>query len=261
MMTQREIIEAQSQYVVMGNELIQKSRYDLSKHEQKLLLYMVSKIKPTDTPDTEYIFRFDEFESVCNLNKNGGYYKKSTEDALYHLKTKPLKLIIDEDTTLITSWFNEAVIDKKSQCVRISFPKYLSPYLFNLKAFMFKSRLCNMLPMDTKYSIRLYEYLKDIRSKGYKQVITLDTLRERTESTQYTKFKDFRVRVLEPALYEINTYSDLTVSYKPLKTGKMITALEVLIKSEDTAEKYINRARALGTLPAVDEYRTIGGEE
>lgn len=247
-MTQREIVEAQSQFVVMRNELIQKSRYSLSLTEQKLVLYMVSKITPFDEPYKEYIFSYDEFEAVCNLNRDGGKSKILVVEALKALKSKTLEIRLSEKQRVITSWFNDAVIDEETQEIRIGFSKYLTPYLYNLQTFYTKFCLENTLAMSSKYGIRLYEYLISIRSKGHKQKISLEELRERIGCDKYEKYKDFRVRVLEPALKDINVYTDISVEYKEVKTGRKVTYIEFVIVASDTAQRHINRARALGRM-------------
>lgn len=248
-MTQREIVEAQSQFVVMRNELIQKSRYSLSLTEQKLVLYMVSKITPFDEPYKEYIFSYAEFEAVCNLNKDGGKSKILVIEALKALKSKPLEIKISARQKVITSWFNDAVIDEETQEIRIGFSKYLTPYLYNLQTFYTKFCLENTLSMNSKYGIRLYEYLISIKSKGHKQKISLEELRERCGvGEKYPKYKDFRVFVLEPALKDINTYADISVEYKEEKTGRKVTHIIFVIVTSDTAQRHMNRAKALGQM-------------
>lgn len=246
-MRKQEVIAAQSQFVVMRNELIQKSRYSLSLLEQKVVLFMVSKITPYDEPHTEYPFSFQEFEAVCNLNKDGGKDKIRVSETLKSLKTKVVEIKLSEKSRVITSWFNDAVIDDETQTVKISFSKYLTPYLYNLQTFYTQFCLENALAMESKYGIRLYEYLRSIKNKGYKQVIPLEEVRERCGITnKYENYKDLRKRVLEPALEDINTYSDLEVSYKEIKSGRKVVELEFTILSANENNRFINRNKALG---------------
>lgn len=244
-MTEKEIITAQSQFVVMRNELIQKSRYQLSLTEQKIILFMVSKITPYDEPHTEYNFSFKEFESVCHLKK-GGNTKTLIKEAFHNLRTKPVEITLSEDETVITGWFNDARINTKTQTISVEFSRHLKPYLYNLQTFYTMFCLENVLPMNSKYAIRLYEYLKSIKSKGYKQTVALEELRERCGvGEKYTKYKDFRVNVIEPALADINTYSDIEVKYIEKKTSRSITHLEFTILTSETVERRMNRRNAL----------------
>ena len=58
--------------VVKANEIIQKAKFDLGLMEQKTFCYAVSKIKPDDAPNTEYIFSINEYCDVCGINRNSG---------------------------------------------------------------------------------------------------------------------------------------------------------------------------------------------
>ena len=244
-MTKREIIEARSQFVVMGNELVQKSRYNLSLTEQKLILFMVSKIKPYDTPGTDYVFSFNEFEEVCNLNKDGGKSKKLVYSMLLDLKTKPLELRLGDKRVLLTSWFNNALFDAETDTVRIDFSKYLTPYLYDIQKLYTQFCLENVLAMKSKYAIRLYEYLKSIKNMGYKQTIALDELKGHMGAEKYALYKDFRVRALEPAMGEINAYTDLEVRCEEKKTGRKVSHIVFTILSSNEPGRFLNRHRAL----------------
>ena len=244
-MTKREIAEARSQYVAMGNELIQKKRYNLSLLEQKLVLFMVSKITPYDEPNKDYIFSYNEFEAVCNLNKDGGKTKKSVYEMLRELSTHPLEVQLSVKQTLITHWFNNAVFDDETDTVKLDFSKYLVPYLNNLQTLYTQFCLENVLAMKSKYSVRLYEYLKSVKNLGFKHPITLEELKRVMGAENYDLYKDFRVRALTPALEEINKYTDLEVSYVERKTGKRVTAIEFKILAANEPTRFINRDRAL----------------
>ena len=58
---QNEIHEMRSYKIVKSNDLIQKSRFQLSLQEQKIILYLISKIKPTDMEFNEYTFEIYDF--------------------------------------------------------------------------------------------------------------------------------------------------------------------------------------------------------
>ncbi len=48
---QRKMMELRNYKVVKSNDLIQKSRFNLSLQEQKIILYLISKVKPEDTEE------------------------------------------------------------------------------------------------------------------------------------------------------------------------------------------------------------------
>lgn len=247
-MNKKDITKAQSLPVVMGNELIQKSRYSLSLMEQKALLFMVSKITPNDEPDKEYPFSFSEFEAVCNLNKDGGKSKALVNQMLIGMKMKPIEIRLSEKSRVITSWFNDAVIDEATQTIKISFSKYLIPYLYHLQTFYTLFLLEHTLPMKSKYGIRLYEFICSVRNKGFKQRYSLDEIKTRLGcENDYNKFVDFRIWAIEPALDDINTFTDMEVKVEYIKTGRKVSHIEFTIKrAADGYDRFLNRAEALG---------------
>ena len=65
---------ARSYKVVKSNDLIQKARFDLTVQEQKIILYLISKLKPDDDKSTAVKFTVKEFCSVCGINLSGKNY-------------------------------------------------------------------------------------------------------------------------------------------------------------------------------------------
>ena len=66
---QRAISEIRNQRVIKSNDLIQKSRFHLSLQEQKIILYLISKVKPNDNN-----FLLAEFDTTefCNQKRTRG---------------------------------------------------------------------------------------------------------------------------------------------------------------------------------------------
>lgn len=244
-MTKGDIRKAQSYDVAMKNELIQKSRYSLSLIEQKLLLYMISKITPFDLPNAEYSISVSEFCQVCNFNNDGGVYRKVVREALYTLKTKPFFIPWGTDEEVLVNWFNDAILNKRTGEIRFSFSRYLAQYLYELNSLYTRFPLYNVLPMKSNYGIRLYELLKSRRTLGYKQVITIEELRSRLGcEDMYQLFADFRRKVIEPAITDINTYSDLEVKCEPVKQGRSVIAYTFIILEVRNPQEQAKRLSA-----------------
>lgn len=250
--TKRDILSAQSMYVVKGNDLIQKSRYSLSLMEQKAILFMISKIKPTDKPFTEYEFSIKDFCLACNLNTQAGTYSRYVRNLLDKLGEKVITVELDKGKTLKAHWYSSSIIDDNTDSMRFVFDKNISPYLFELKSFYTQYSIEYALPMRSKYGIRLYEFLKSVKSKSYRQRFTVEEIRERVECFSYPAYKEFRRNVLDPALEDINSYTDLKVQYVPVKKGNKITHLEFTILAyhdyERTGERFYNRRERLGSI-------------
>ena len=70
-----------------------------------------------------------------------------------------------------------------------------------------------------------------------KRNFTVSELREILNcENEYLKFAEFERRIIVPAVKEINDHSDIYVEYKKLKTGRIITEIEFIIKSKRAVE-------------------------
>jgi plasmid replication initiation protein len=67
-------------------------------------------------------------------------------------------------------------------------------------------------------------------------VFLIDEFKELLLATNYNNFKDFRNRVLEKAIDEINFYTDLDVSYETITKGRKVIAVKIYIKKKEMAE-------------------------
>ena len=61
--------DSRSMVVVKSNSLIQQTRYELSLQEQRLLLYLISKIKPDDKTLEEIEISIKEFCKIIGYNE------------------------------------------------------------------------------------------------------------------------------------------------------------------------------------------------
>ena len=63
--------ENQRYFVAKANDLIRKTRYNLTTQQQKIVLFAISKIKPNDPPETQYEISIDELCEACGIEIDG----------------------------------------------------------------------------------------------------------------------------------------------------------------------------------------------
>jgi len=81
------------------------------------------------------------------------------------------------------------------------------------------------------------EYLG--RGGRFYRDFSLDTLRKylQIEQGTYENFKDFRIRVIETAIKEINDYSDISiVSVEYIKTGRAVTDVKITAEPKNESK-------------------------
>lgn len=200
------------------------ARYKLSTVEQKLVLSIISLIRPTDSDFMNYQIPLSQFEFLAD-NCNGTRLKKYCKD----LMSKPLE-VPTEDGWKIFNWFSHIEYSKKSNMLECSISHKLKPYLLELKENFKSYNLKYILPMQSEYSIRIYEILKKAEKLGYLEIDVeeLQLILDVPES--FKRFDNFKRKVLQPTSIEIAKFSDIYFEFKELKTGKKVTKLKFIIK-------------------------------
>jgi len=224
----REVKEERTQLVVKSNDLIQKARFQLSVQEQKIILYLISKIKPDDKDFIHQDFSIVDFCKVCGMDYDSGKNYKNVKDTIKALSDKSVWLTLESGTETLVRWINKAWINKKSGLIKMRLDDDMKPYLLQLKARFTQYELFYTLAMRSQYSIRLYELLKSYEYRR-KWTFELDELKRILSAENYTLFGNFKGKVLDIAMREINDLSDLNVSYQVIKTGRKFGKIEFSI--------------------------------
>lgn len=232
-------------YVVKANQLITKSRYSLSAQQQKILLYLISRIKPDDDMNTIYDFSIKDFAKVCGYDLSSGYYYPLIKEDIKKLRDASSWIEIEKGREVLFSWLNTVEINRNSGEIKVSFHSTVAPYLFQLRERYTQYNLYQVLCLSHKYSIRLFEFLLSMR---YKEIFEIDieTLKKQIDAEKYDKISHFKERILIPAIDEINDYTELNIEYAFKKTGKKITHI-VFRYIEETGSSFVisERFRAI----------------
>ena len=225
-----------NQLVVKDNDLIRKARYNLKKKKKKIIAYLISKIKPTDRELQKYEISILDFCELCGINKSSFYTE--IKDIVDSLDNKTFWVETNEKIFKFR-WFSEFEIIKGSGKVNITLNSNIKKYLIDLRENFTQYELYNILALKGKYSIRLYEFFKSY-SFMHEKKVDIDELKRILQAEKYINYKDFRNRVLEKAVKEINQYTDIEVSYTTENKGRKIIALTLYIKKKEPLEQYIS---------------------
>ncbi len=139
-------------------------------------------------------------------------------------------MIYEDGKKTVTRWVQAVTYSEGAAELRFSTP--IAPYLTNLKAQFTQYCLSDVAKMSSAYAIRLYELL--VQWNGAKsREVEIEWLREALQlEGKYSATKDFRARVIDMAVQQINEFSPLTVSYSQRKTGRRVTHLVFKFQSK-----------------------------
>ena len=120
-------------------------------------------------------------------------------------------------------WLSAASYIDGAGTVRLRFAPDMVPFIVQLEARFTRYKLEKVANMSSIYAIRLYELLVQWGSVG-KREIELQWLKKALDlETEYPSIKDFKMRVIDVAVAQINEHSDLTASYAQRKTGRTVS--------------------------------------
>jgi len=237
--TIEEIRQDRQWQVAKSNQFIQKTRFNMDLMQQKIILHIISKIKPQDTELQQvYSFNYFDFCRLCGKPQpKGGKDFAEFKESLLELRrmASELSYIDNKGHERYTSigWVTWYDFDTKSGEVQVSLDRNLSPFLLELKGLYTTYPLLFILPMKSKYSVRLYELLKSYSNTGIYEIelnelrrllqnkyvfdeekgVTRE-LKESEMKIEYVQFSDFNRFVLKRATEEINKNTDIHVEYK-----------------------------------------------
>ena len=232
--------------VIKHNDLVQKARYNLSVKEEKTFEFLISLIKPP-TNDAEiqplkYEFEIKDFCKICGLDEDNGNNYIRAKETLKSLRDKSFWLKQEDGSEVLVGWLSKARTNKKSGKAVIEFDSDLIPYLLNLKANTTRFQLINILPLQSKYSIRFYNLACSFKNMKSHKVYELEELKSllMIPEEQYKALKDFKRRVLNKAKEEINNYTDINIEFQT-KTIRGVSKIAILVEDKDDFEKYETR--------------------
>lgn len=231
-----EITYNENNFVVKANKLIE-AKGRLSIVEQKLLATLISKIKVGDEDFQEYKLEVKEIAEFINLNSNAIY--EQLKLASRNLRSKEIIIELKDakgkKSFLVTGLLSSSRYKEGEGYLEVSIDPNLRPYLLAIKGTetpFTKYMIKNILNLDSSYSIRLYEVLKQCeRMRG--REIEIEELKELlgADAKSYNLFAEFERRILKPAKNEINDKTDIFIIYRKIKTGRRISHIKFEIET------------------------------
>ena len=238
-----------SELVVKSNRLVEAS-YRLGLNEQRIILYSICRCREEQKglfPDLPVTITADAFaKQFPSIDKTNVYRQlKEAMDALYDRSVT----IHDTDPASghprvkKTRWVSEAAYVDGAGNIQVIFTPEVIKYITRLEVEFTSYQLEKVGHMTSAHAVRMYELLAQHRDIGTR-TLNLAWLRDalQIEPGEYKLTADFTRKVLDISVEQINKHSDVTVSYKPKKTGRAITDFVFKIKDKERKAKATSTA-------------------
>lgn len=221
-----------------SNSLIEAS-YKLSVNEQRLILMLVSSVRPEDREFCPYQISIKDFANLLAL-KNKNVYQ-DVEALVLGLREKTVT-ILRENSVLHTGWLSSIEYFSGEGTLELTFDPKLKPFLLELKARFTSYKLKMIVQLRSSFSIRIYELLKQYEKIGFR-LFDLSTLREilGIGANEYPLYGNFKARVIIPAQRELKEKTDIAFDFEEIKIGRGVGKIKFKINSQTPPEaKLVN---------------------
>ena len=247
-------------YVVESNDLVLRAYNDMKITEMKIFDVLVSCID-TSNPKKEVFITKSELMDAIGLSKGNYTFLK---DSLKALRAKNFYIYNEEhNSTIITGLINEVEWFHDRDIVKVVFGERIMKYLIVHSDF-FMSNLAYIKKINSKSSMMLYKALLSKFKITKRNVIEIDVDDIRlllNFQDSYERFHNLKVRVLDPAVSDINK-ADLLfkISYEEIKNGREIISIKFNLIFPDNIEKTLEDEKKLLEKIAADR-KKIEDEE
>ena len=219
-----------SDIIVKRNELI-TACYKLTRFEYLILLQALTAVDSSAEITDDHMY---EIDVASLINSSAGIHTDAYADfKAACLRLFDRKLTIDNEFQTVTRFVQTVKYKDSEARILIRFSKDILPYLSQIKANYTKYRFRHVVNFKSSYSLRFYQLLIQYMPKYNTRLITIDWLRVHFELPRsYERINNLKAKVIDKAVEEINRYSDITISYKQVKTGKRVTGFVFTMKSK-----------------------------
>lgn len=212
--------------VFKSNKIVEAG-YRLSLNEQRLILYCISLIDSRKelTMQDHFTVRATDFAKMFSLTGNNEYRDlANVADQLFERYITIAEPKV-KGGYLKTRWITGIHYMQEAGEISVSFARDIVPYLSELRNRFTAYKLEYVSQMTSIYAIRLYELFIQWGGRGQREV-KLDWLKNQFQiEKEYSRMYNFKKRVLDPAIQQINKFSDINVKWEQKKVGRKVTHL------------------------------------
>ena len=223
-------------FVDVDNQFIHAVHPKMSLSEIKLLRYCIAMCKKGDRKFYQYEFTVPELAKVLNIDQDN-LYRKGFLDMV---TTKLMQTILvwrSEDGKRFKKWAIFRTCEYKNGIVRVLLNEDAAELFLNLQGKYSYTKLRWEVEMFLKspkiiriYEL-MYEFIGDPRTQPHADVacefyLPLDELKVATWTDKqklYDKISNFKDRILNPAIANIEEVAELKIEYENVKRGHRIS--------------------------------------
>jgi len=230
--------------VVKDNALINAS-YNLELTEQRLIMLAIINARESGqgiTADSKLEIHASDYAKLFNVSLDASY--KALREAVNNLFNRQFSYTAEYKRTgkigvVRSRWVSRIFYVDDLALLEITFAPDVVPLVTRLEEHFTSYQAKQVAHLTSKYAVRLYELLIAWREAGKVPPIEISEFRNRLGllDDEYTAMHNFKKRVLEPSIQQINEHTDITVSYEQHKKGRTISGFSFRLKQKPQPKK------------------------
>ena len=230
--------------VVKDNALINAS-YNLELTEQRLIMLAIMNARESGhgiTADSKLEIHASDYAKLFNVSIDASY--KALREAVNNLFNRQFSYTAEYKKTgkvgiVRSRWVSRIFYVDDLALLEITFAPDVVPLITRLEEHFTSYQAKQVAHLTSKYATRLYELLISWREVGKVPQIEIGEFRNRLGllDDEYTAMHNFKKRVLEPSIQQINEHTDITVTYEQHKKGRLISGFSFRFKQKQEAKK------------------------
>ena len=218
------------QLITKDNKLISAS-YSLGIPEQRLIfLAIIEAREQKQLIDARGVLQIKakSYQEQFKVEKHTSYDAlKSATSGLFdaHFEYEDIHEQTGKLARHVIRWVQKITYIDAAGLVELQFTDAVIPLITRLSEQYTEYELKQVSELQSEYSIRLYELMMQWKSVGKTNKIPLAEFRTKlgVEPEQYKKMCNFKARVLDLAISQINDFTDVTATYEQHKAGRAVT--------------------------------------
>lgn len=226
-----------TELVVKDNALMNAS-YNLDLVEQRLILLAIVEARESGkgiNANDPLTVHAESYINHFSVHRNTAY--QALKDACKDLFARQFSYQEQRPkgvANITSRWVSQIAYVDNSAAVELIFAPAIIPLVTRLEEQFTSYELKQVSGLNSAYAIRLYELLIAWRSAGKTPIIELSDFRQKLGvlEGEYSRFNNFKVRVLDPAIKQINEHTDITVKVEQHKKGRVISGFSFKFKQK-----------------------------
>lgn len=216
--------------VVKDNALINAS-YNLDTTEQRLILLAIVQARELSKgidANTTLEVHAQHYMKQFNVDRHAAYEAlKNAANSLFERKFsyKGIHEATQKEKVIKSRWVSKIAYVDSAGILELVFAPDVVPLITQLERSFTSYELKQISSLSSKYAIRLYELLIQWRSVGKTPLFKIEDFRFKLGlgSDEYQIMGNFKKKVLDLALTQINDKTDIVATYEQHKSGRTIT--------------------------------------